>query len=220
MSNPTETQSVKFAKIIHNLQPEAIVSGRVWNNMGDFRTLADNQVPSNTLDVAWQTPASIYRATWGYRSWQDRSDFSGKVRDLITGLTSVRARGGNYLLNIGSHGDGSLVEFESDVIRAIGEWLERHPGAILGAFGTQFGGQSRGEITVNDQNLFLHIFDWPVVNELTLSDSPLDTVLPVIRVELSEELRMIPERTIVADENNIWTVESKDIYFGRSVGSR
>ena len=254
MSNPTETQSVKFAKIIHNLQPEAIVSGRVWNNMGDFRTLADNQVPSNTLDVAWQTPASIYRATWGYRSWQDRSDFSGKVRDLITGLTSVRARarGGNYLLNIGSHGDGSLVEFESDVIRAIGEWLERHPGAILGAFGTQFGGQSRGEITVNDQNLFLHIFDWPVVNELTLPglvtdvlkvvedgaanelnwrmdgndlvitlpDSPLDTVLPVIRVELSEELRMIPERTIVADENNIWTVESKDIYFGRSVGSR
>ena len=248
MSNPTQAQSVKFAGIVHELQPKAIVSGRVWNNMGDFRTLADNQVPSNTLDGAWQTPASIYHATWGYRSWQDRSDFSGKVRDLVTGLTSVRARGGNYLLNIGPHGNGSMVEFESGVLRAMGEWLDRHPGAILGASGTQFGAQPWGEVTVNDKNLFLHIINWPVGKELTLpglvtdvlkvvedgaseeldwrmegndlivtlSDSPLDTVLPVIRVELSEELRLIPERTIVARENNTWMIESKDIYFGRS----
>ena len=248
MSNPTEEQSVKFAEIIHELQPATIVSGRIWNNIGDFRTLADNQVPLNTLDGAWQTPASIYHATWGYRSWQDRSDFTGKVRDLITGLTSVRARGGNYLLNIGPHGDGSLVEFESDVLRAMGEWLNRHPGAILGASGTQFGGQSWGEVTVNDKNLFLHILDWPADNELTLSglatdilnvaedgtateldwrmvgndlvinlpDTPLDTILPVIRVELAGELRVIPKYTIGADENNTWTIESKDIYFGRS----
>lgn len=248
MSSPTEEQSVRFAEIIHELQPATIVSGRIWNNIGDFRTLADNQVPSSTLDGAWQTPASIYHATWGYRSWQDRSDFTGKVRDLIKGLTSVRARGGNYLLNIGPHGDGSMVEFESDVLRAMGEWLNRHPGAILGASGTQFGGQLWGEVTVNDKNLFLHILDWPVDNELTLSglaidvlnvvedgadtgldwrmdgndliitlpDTPWDTILPVIRVELSGELRLIPKRTIVANENHTWTIDAEDIYFGRS----
>ena len=248
MSNPTEEQSIKFAEVVHKHQPEAIVSGRVWNNRGDFRTLADNQIPSSTLDGAWQTPASIYRATWGYRNWQDRSDFSGKVRDLVTGLTSVRARGGNYLLNIGPHGDGSLVDFESDVLRAMGEWLERHPGAILGASGTQFGGQSWGEVTVNDKKLFLHILDWPVAKELTLPglvtdvlkvvedgaaneldwrmdgnnlvislpESPLDAVLPVIRVELFGELRLIPERTIDAHENNTWTIDAEAIYFGRS----
>ncbi len=248
MSNPTEAQSVKFAEIIHELQPEAIVSGRVWNNVGDFRTLADNQVPSNTLDGAWQTPASIYSATWGYRRWQDRSDFSGKVCDLVKGLTSVRARGGNYLLNIGPHGDGSIVEFESNVLRAMGEWLKSHPGAILGASGTKFGAQSWGEVTINDENLFLHILNWPVDKKLTLPglvtdvlkvvedgssseldwciegndllvtlpDSPLDKILPVIRVELSGELRLIPERTIIASDSNTWDIKPNDIYSGRS----
>ncbi|MCZ2258502.1 alpha-L-fucosidase [Sporosarcina sp. G11-34] len=252
MSCPTQAQSVKFAEIIHELQPKAIVSGRVWNNNGDFRTLADNQVPSNTLDGAWQTPASIYHATWGYRSWQDRSDISGKVRDLVKGLTSVRARGGNYLLNIGPRGDGSMVEFESDVLREMGKWLDRHPGAILGASGTKFGGQSWGEVTVNDKSIFLNILKWPVGKELTLPglvtgvqkviedgasdeldwrmegnnlivtlpDIPLDTVLPVIRVELSGELRLIPERTIVVNENNTWTIQSQDIYRGRSYSDK
>lgn len=248
MSSPTERQSVKFAEIIHELQPATIVSGRVWNNIGDFRTLADNQVPSSTLDGAWQTPASIYHTTWGYRSWQERSDFQGKVRDLVTGLTSVRARGGNYLLNIGPRGDGSLVEFESDVLRAMGAWLDRHPDAILGASGTKFGGQSWGEVTVNGKNLFLHILDWPRENEIilpglvtavlkvvedgtaneldwrsegsrfvvALPDSPMDAVLPIIRVELAGELRLIPERTIAIDKNSQWVIEAKDFYLGRS----
>ena len=176
MSHPTEAQSIKFANIIHELQPETIVSGRVWNNKGDFRTLADNQVPSSTLDGAWQTPASIYHATWGYRNWQDRSDFSGKVKDLVTGLTSVRARGGNYLLNIGPRGDGSLVEFESDVLRDMGDWLNRHPKAILGASGTRFGGQSWGEITVNEQDLFLHIMNWPEDGQLVLNGLATDVM--------------------------------------------
>lgn len=176
MSNPTEEQSVKFANIIHELQPEAIVSGRVWNNKGDFRTLADNQVPTSTLDGAWQTPASIYHATWGYRNWQERDDFSGKVKDLVKGLTSVRARGGNYLLNIGPRGNGSLVEFESDVLREMGAWLNRHPNAILGAAGTRFGGQSWGEVTVHDNQLFLHIMEWPKNGQLLLNGLATDVV--------------------------------------------
>lgn len=168
MSSPTHEQSLKFKEIVHELQPGAAVNGRIWNNYGDFRTLADNQVPTETLDAAWQTPASIYSATWGYRKWQDRSDFDGKVRDLVVGLTSVRARGGNYLLNIGPRGDGSIVEFEADVLRTMGEWLDRHPNAVLGASGTEFGEQSWGEVTVNEQDLYLHVTNWPSDQELVL----------------------------------------------------
>lgn len=248
MSNPTEEQSVKFANIIHELQPEAIVSGRIWNNKGDFRTLADNQVPSSTLDGAWQTPASIYHATWGYRNWQERNDFSGKVQDLVKGLTSVRARGGNYLLNIGPRGDGSLVDFESDVLREMGAWLDRHPKAILGASGTRFGGQSWGEVTVHDHQLFLHITEWPkngqlVLNGLatdvanvvedgtttglpwtlenkqlviTLPEKPFDTILPVVRVELVGELYFVPEHTAMPNTQGKWTIDSENLYLGRS----
>jgi alpha-L-fucosidase len=168
MSAPTADQSAAFASIVREHQPHAAINSRVWNNKGDFRTLGDNEVPDVPLDGAWQTPASIYHETWGYRSWQKRDDLPGKVRDLVTGLTSVRARGGNYLLNIGPRGDGSVVEFEADVLRGIGDWLSRHPGAVLDASATRFGGQPWGEVTVNGRELFLHVTDWPADRQLRL----------------------------------------------------
>ncbi|MEU6678982.1 alpha-L-fucosidase [Streptomyces sp. NPDC046925] len=168
MSSPTAAQSRKFAGIVRELQPRAAINSRVWNNKGDFRTLGDNEIPAVALDGAWQTPASIYHETWGYRSWQKREDLPGKIKDLVGGLTGVRARGGNYLLNIGPRGDGSVVEFEADVLRGMGDWLDRHPGAVLGASATRFGGQPWGEVTVNDRDLFLHVTQWPKSGELRL----------------------------------------------------
>lgn len=248
MSSPTAEQSKKFSNIVRELQPQAAINSRIFNNEHDFRTLGDNQVPPVTLDGAWQTPASIYNETWGYRSWQVRDDFSGKVRELVEGLASVTARGGNYLLNIGPRGDGSIVDFEAEVLREIGRWLDRHPGAILEASATKFGGQSWGEVTVNDNNLFLHVTDWPedgvitlpgletdvlqvfesgTTNELDwyfegndlvviLPDSPGDEVLPVIHVSLTEELRIIPENTITADEKGSWNISQDDLVKGQS----
>ncbi|MBP2478911.1 alpha-L-fucosidase [Crossiella equi] len=168
MSTPTARQSGRFAGIVRAHQPGAVVNSRVWNNTGDFRTLGDNEIPEVPLDGTWQTPASVYHETWGYRSWQKREDLPGKIRDLVVGLTSVRARGGNYLLNIGPRGDGSVVEFEADVLRGIGAWHRRHPGAVLGASATRFGGQPWGEVTVNGRDLFLHVTHWPTSGELRL----------------------------------------------------
>lgn len=248
MSSPTDTQSEEFAGIVRELQPKAAVNSRVWNNKGDFRTLGDNEIPSVALDGAWQTPASIYHDTWGYRSWQVRDDLPGKIRDLVVGLTGVRARGGNYLLNIGPRGDGSVVEFEADVLRGIGDWLARHPGAVLDASATRFGGQPWGEVTVNDRDLFLHVTDWPETGELrlpglatpvrevredgaaggldwrrdgddlvvTLPETPRDQVLPVIKVQLGSELRIIPERTVALGRDGAAALGASDFEQGYS----
>lgn len=168
MSSPTSEQSKKFKDIVHEYQPEAAVNSRIWNNEGDFRTLGDNEVPDVSLDGAWQTPASIYHETWGYRKWQEREDKSEKVDELVESLVSVQARGGNYLLNIGPRGDGSIVGFEADVLSSIGDWLDQHPDAVLGASATEFNEQPWGEVTVNDNNLYLHVMDWPEDGEITL----------------------------------------------------
>ncbi|GHH97919.1 alpha-L-fucosidase [Neobacillus kokaensis] len=176
MSSPTREQSIKFANIVRKHQPNAAINSRIWNNVGDFRTLNDNQVPEQTLDGPWQTPASIYHETWGYRRWQERNDFSKRVRALIAGLTSVHARGGNYLLNIGPRGDGSVVEFEEEVLRAIGAWLNSHPHAVIGAKATIFGEQKWGEVTLNNNNLFLHIINIPTDGTITLSGLATDVV--------------------------------------------
>nr|WP_052477791.1 alpha-L-fucosidase [Kibdelosporangium sp. MJ126-NF4]CEL14037.1 Alpha-L-fucosidase [Kibdelosporangium sp. MJ126-NF4]CTQ88403.1 Alpha-L-fucosidase (EC 3.2.1.51) [Kibdelosporangium sp. MJ126-NF4] len=247
MSAPTRAQSEKFAGIVRRLQPRAAINSRIWNNVGDFRTLGDNEIPSVPLDGTWQTPASIYHETWGYRSWQKREDLPGKVRDLVTGLTGVRARGGNYLLNIGPRGDGSVVEFEADVLRGIGDWLRRHPGAVLGASATRFGGQPWGEATVNGRDLYLHVMRWPESGELRLPGlatdvvqvnedgagplrwerdgndlvvrlpaQPQDKVLPVLKVRLAGELRIIPRNTVSAEK--AWQLTGADFEQGYSYG--
>ncbi|MBS0581612.1 MAG: alpha-L-fucosidase [Proteobacteria bacterium] len=130
MSAPTPEQSRKFAAIVRELQPQAAINGRIWNNVGDFVTLGDNQAPPPGLQPPFEVPASIYHETWGYRSWQKREDAAGKVRELVRGLAEARAHGGNYLLNIGPMGDGSVVPFEAQVLRGIGAWLRAHPGAL------------------------------------------------------------------------------------------
>ncbi len=50
-----------------------------------------------------------------------------KVNEKIASLIRVVGTGGHYLLNIGPRGDGSVVEFERDVLRGIGAWLKVNP---------------------------------------------------------------------------------------------
>lgn len=169
MGSPTPEQSEKFSQIVRQYQPNAAINGRIWNNKGDFRTLDDNQIPENKLEGAWQTPASIYNETWGYRKWQQRNDSAGKAKECLENLISVRARGGNYLLNIGPKGDGSLVSFESQVLKKIGEWLSLHSAAVMKTKPTLFTSPEWGEITTDETHLYLHVFKKPKDNRLTLN---------------------------------------------------
>lgn len=169
MSAPTLVQSQKFASLVHELQPEAMINSRIWNNGGDFRTLGDNEIPSVPLDGAWQTPASIYHSTWGYRSWQQREDLEGKTKELVQSLVSILSRGGNYLLNIGPRGDGSIVEFEAEVLRGIGSWIQRHPAFTEDLSATYFDQHAWGEVLVNQGSLYLCVTNWPEDGKLILS---------------------------------------------------
>jgi alpha-L-fucosidase len=126
MGRPTPEQSKAFADTVHRYQPETMVSGRVFNYQGDFTVMGDNEIPPYSIEEPWQTPASIFPETWGYRSWQERGDPADKIREHVANLTKVVTHGGNYLLNIGPRGDGSIVEFEAEVLRGIGQWLSQN----------------------------------------------------------------------------------------------
>ncbi|CQB87890.1 Alpha-L-fucosidase [Chlamydia trachomatis] len=130
MGSLTTQQSAELYTLVHQLQPECMVSGRLGNDYADFCVMADNEYPDYQMAMPWQTAASIFDETWGYRSWQERGSVEAKVEEKLTALLKVVAYGGKYLLNIGPKGDGSIVPFEAEVLQRIGEELAPFQEAI------------------------------------------------------------------------------------------
>jgi alpha-L-fucosidase len=168
MGRPTPEQSKRFADTVHAAQPECMVSGRVFNSQGDFTVMGDNALPTSVIDEPWQTPGSIYDDTWGYRFWQERKDLTGKTNEHLLKLVKVVSRGGNYILNIGPRGDGTVVEFEADVLRGIGAWVKANSEAVYGAGAQPFRELDFGYATTKPGRLYLMVAKWPSDGQLKL----------------------------------------------------
>ncbi len=162
MGSLTPEQSKELYDLVNRLQPECMVSGRLGNNQGDFCVMGDNQYPDYKIGIPWQTPASFFPETWGYRSWQERGDLEQKINEKLLGLVKVVSRGGNYLLNIGPRGDGSIVEYERDALLKMGRWLNRYGRAIYNTRANPFEHAGEwGDMTMKGNRLYLFIERMP-----------------------------------------------------------
>ena len=138
MGSNRPEQSKELYELVHKLQPNCMVSGRLGNGWYDFAVMADNKYPEGALQAPWQSAASMFDETWSYRSWQKRGDKHEKAMEKLRSLINVVSHGGNFLLNIGPRGDGSVVEFESEVLKEIGAWLKTNGEAIYGTEASPF----------------------------------------------------------------------------------
>lgn len=149
-------QSKELYELVKSLQPDCMVSGRLGNDYYDFAVMADNKLPQTALQAPWQSAASMFNETWSYRSWQERGLVSDKVAEKLRTLIKVVSHGGNYLLNIGPASDGSVVEFEKDVLLAVGKWLENNAEAVYGTKASPFTDEfAWGDVTAKGNELYL-----------------------------------------------------------------
>ncbi|MDJ1494196.1 alpha-L-fucosidase [Cytophagaceae bacterium DM2B3-1] len=162
MGSQSLQQSQELRELVHRLQPDCMIGSRIGNDMGDFTVMGDNQEPDYVIEVPWQSPASFFDETWGYRSWQKRVPLEEKQKEKLTSLIRVVSRGGKYLLNIGPKGDGSVVPYEKEVLLKTGEWLKKNSEAIYGVssdpFHTPF---EWGSVTSSSDKLYLHLLSLP-----------------------------------------------------------
>lgn len=165
----TPEQGRAFVSLVHELQPSALINGRVGHYdqefIGDYQSMSDNGMPPGGLEEYWETPMTLNQ-TWGF----SKSDTLWKSPEtVIRRLVEITSRGGNFLLNIGPQGNGEIPEATVDILKKAGSWLERNGEGIYGTGANPFGELPWGYCTVKENKLNLFIDDWPDDGYLNIS---------------------------------------------------
>ena len=153
-----QEHSMQLRRLVHNLQPDCLVSGRIGNDLGDYGSLGDNQIPVGPVDGDYETPATMNN-TWGFRS-DDENWKSSET--LLYLLIDLAAKGINYLLNVGPTADGTIPRASIERLKEIGEWTGTNGEAIYGTDAGPFPYELKwGRITTKGHKLYLIFFEWP-----------------------------------------------------------
>jgi alpha-glucosidase len=154
----TREQSLELANLVHSIQPDTLVSGRVGHEVGDYRSMGDNQLPAKVLDFDWETPVTL-NDTWGFK--KDDQNWKS-ARTLIRQLVDVVSKNGNYLLNVGPTAEGLIPQPSIDRLLEVGAWMKVNSEAVYGAGPSPFPYEfAWGSITRKPGRLYLHVIDWP-----------------------------------------------------------
>jgi alpha-L-fucosidase len=159
MDTPEHTR--EFVEIVRQLQPRCLINGRVGDYgldlMGDYQDMNDNGMPAGGLQEYWETPQTL-NTTWGYSRFDQQWKTPG---DVIHRMVEIVSKGGNYLLNIGPTGDGTIPEPSAATLRKVGAWVQANGESIYGTSASPLPEQPWGRITVKSDKLYLHVFSWP-----------------------------------------------------------
>ena len=156
--NISREHAQQLVDLVHKIQPNTLVSGRVGHGLGDYDSAGDNQISMGNARRIWETPVTI-NDTWGFK----KDDVNWKpVPILIRQLVQVISQGGNYLLNIGPTAEGVVPQPSVDRLEQVGAWLKVNSDSVYGAGPSPFPYQLPwGIITTKPRTLYLHVFDWP-----------------------------------------------------------
>jgi alpha-L-fucosidase len=148
-------ESERMNEMVFQLQPEIIVNNR--NKLpGDFST-PEQHIVAETGGRAWEACMTL-NDSWGYQAADDSWKSSKTVlRNLITCVRDS----GNYLLNIGPKGDGSIPEPTVRVLREVGDWMTVNGHTIYESDPCQVRRSNYASFTRAGNTLYMHVHFWP-----------------------------------------------------------
>lgn len=127
LQTPQAWDSFRMNAMARDLQPEIIINDRS-QTPEDFGT-PEEHIKAATGGRAWEACMTL-NGSWGWQQTPPEDWHS--VRKLIDMLRTCTAGGGNLLLNIGPHPDGSVPVEAVERLTTVGQWLQTYGGAIYG----------------------------------------------------------------------------------------
>ncbi len=164
--------------MVRRHQPRILMNNRLYHSenvsgdnlsifdvaKGDFTT-PEQHIPATGMPgVDWEACMTL-NGTWGW----SQHDFNWKSTEtLIRNLVDIASKGGNYLINAGPLADGTIPEPIVVRFRELGAWMKQYGAAIRGTTANPVGAVEWGRITAKPDRLYLHVFQWPKDNILTV----------------------------------------------------
>jgi alpha-L-fucosidase len=148
-------ESEKMNQMVFKLQPDIIVNNR--NKLpGDFAT-PEQRIEAAEGDRAWEACMTL-NDSWGYH----RADNGWKSpRQVVRNLITCSRDGGNYLLNIGPTGDGSIPVESVRIFNEVGGWLSRNGESIYATDKCQLTRSRNGSFSRRGNTLYFHVHYYP-----------------------------------------------------------
>jgi alpha-L-fucosidase len=148
-------ESERMNKMVFELQPDIIVNNR---NLlpGDFST-PEQKIVKDPHGRAWESCMTL-NDSWGFQ----RADDSWKSsKQVVRNLIECASQGGNYLLNIGPHADGSIPSESVSIFQEVGQWMRRNGDTIYASDICQVNRSNYASFTRTGNTLFMHVYFWP-----------------------------------------------------------
>ncbi|MBI5771987.1 MAG: alpha-L-fucosidase [Verrucomicrobia bacterium] len=177
-------RATELMQLVRAKQPAILMNNRLyrtpeagWKSMGtegyapqldprfgDFIT-PEQHIPATGMpSVDWETCMTL-NTTWGY---SDHDHAWKSDETLIRNLVDIASKGGNYLLNIGPRGDGSLTPETVKAFTAIGAWMKTNSASIYATTASPVAAPAWGRYTRQGRTLYAHVFNWPADGQLLI----------------------------------------------------
>ena len=148
-------ESERMNRMVFSLQPDIIVNNR--NRLdGDFTT-PEQRIEAATTGRAWEACMTM-NGSWGYQAADDDWKTS---KQIVRNLVACSRDGGNYLLNIGPRGDGSVPDESVRILESVGRWLSKNGQAIYATDPCQPRRSNYASFTRKGNTLYMHVHFWP-----------------------------------------------------------
>ncbi|KAI9310463.1 glycoside hydrolase superfamily [Dichotomocladium elegans] len=178
-----------------NRRPVA-VNDRCGNGVSDFATVEYHRslaVP----DRFWEATRGIDPYSFGYNRATPPHQYAS-TRDLLLELVEVVSMGGNFLLNIGPDGSGSLPDVVSARLRDIGRWIRPRRHALFDThmyWAAPTGYTTPQGVRVRftakpDGTLYLFLLDKPSAGDPVI----VDVALPIVVVSSNSSSHAPPDK--------------------------
>lgn len=174
--------------MVRSLQPDVIIDNRLEVSGEGFGSLAEcNPTPyhgdfispekiipprglrdKNGDPLIWESCVTMNN-NWGYCS---TDHFYKPAPMIIKKLVECVSKGGNLLLNVGPDARGRFPKEALQILREIGEWMDKNGKSIYGCGPSGLDKPDYGRITRRGDTLYYHLF------ENTMGPLPLFGVSP------------------------------------------